>query len=144
MTLFRTLLFGGLIVSSSVWANPTSKEFSMMDTNKDGKVSADEHAAGARKMFETMDRDKDGKVTATEMDAAHQAITGRKAAKTDMSAADKIKVIDKDGDGVLSADEHAAGSADMFAKMDTDKDGFLSKAELQAGHAGMMKKTAQH
>ena len=43
-----------------------------MDTNKDGKSSADEHAAAAKKMFDTMDANKDRKVTATEMDAAHQ------------------------------------------------------------------------
>ncbi|HZV66317.1 MAG TPA: EF-hand domain-containing protein [Telluria sp.] len=143
MTLLRTLLVGGLIVSSSAWAHLTDKEFAMMDTNKDGKISADEHAAGARKMFEAMDANKDGKVTAAEMEAAHPAITGRKAEKSDMSAADKIKAIDQDGDGMLSAGEHAAGSAAMFAKMDADKDGFLSKAELAAGHASMLKKTAQ-
>jgi Ca2+-binding EF-hand superfamily protein len=132
-----------LAVSSFALAHPSDKEFKTMDTNKDGKVSAEEHAAGARKMFETMDSNKDGKVTAAEMDAAHHAITGRKAAKSDMSAADKIKTIDKDGDGIVSADEHAAGSAAMFDKMDADKDGFLSKAELLAGHASMMKKSAQ-
>ncbi len=41
-----------------------------MDTNHDGVVSADEHAAGAKQMFAKMDADHDGNVTATEMDAA--------------------------------------------------------------------------
>jgi Ca2+-binding EF-hand superfamily protein len=57
-----------------------------------------------------------------------------------MPSADKIKVIDKDGDGILTAEEHAAGSRAMFVKMDADKNGFLSNAELEAGHASMMKK----
>ena len=83
-------------------------------------------------MFETMDGNKDGKVTAAEMEAAHQRITGRKATKSDMSAADKIKVVDTNGDGVLTAEEHAAGSRAMFEKMDTNKDGFLTKDELAA------------
>ena len=87
-----------------------------------------------------MDANRDGKVTAAEMDAAHQRVTGKKAKKTDMSSADKIKVIDTDGDGILTAEEHAAGSRAMFEKMDTDKDGFLTKDELAAGHAQMMKK----
>jgi Ca2+-binding EF-hand superfamily protein len=134
------------LASPSFAAEPKSAtadaEFRKMDTNKDGKVSASEHAAGAKQMFETMDRNKDGKVTAAEMEAAHQRITGRKATKSDMSAADKIKVVDTTGDGVLTAEEHAAGSRAMFEKMDTDKDGFLTKGELAAGHARMLKKSS--
>src|SRR5204862_1847465 len=59
--------------------SPSDAEFSKMDANEDGKITAEEHAAAARKMFEMMDRNKDGKVTAAEMDAAHAAVTGRKA-----------------------------------------------------------------
>jgi hypothetical protein len=113
----------------------------MMDTNGDGQLSRDEHAAGARKMFETMDGDKDGKVTATEMDAAHAQMAGKDMKKKGhMSAADKIKVVDTDGDGVLTAQEHATGATTMFDKMDTNKDGSVSKAEHEAGHKAMMKK----
>ena len=34
----------------------------------------------------------------------HQKITGTKASKQDMSSAEKIKVVDGNGDGVLTAD----------------------------------------
>jgi hypothetical protein len=119
---------------------PAASEFEGMDADRDGKVSAAEHAAATKKMFETMDANRDGKVTAAEMDASYEKITGKKAAKGDMSAAQKIKVIDKDGDGILTAAEHAAGSKAMFDKMDTDKDGFLTRAEWTAGHATLMKK----
>ena len=94
-------------------------------------------------MFAAMDANRDGKVTAAEMTAAHRRVTGSKASKSDMSAADKIKVVDTDGDGILTADEHAAGSRAMFEKMDTDKDGFLTRDELAAGHASMMKKPSR-
>ncbi len=87
-----------------------------------------------------MDANKDGKVTAAEMQATHQRVTGSKAKKSDMTAADKIRVVDTDGDGTLTAEEHAAGSRSMFEKMDTNKDGFLTKDELVAGHARIMKK----
>ena len=114
-----------------------------MDTNNDGKVSAAEHAVASKKMFDTMDMNRDGKVTAAEMDAAHHRVTGKKAGRSEMSAADKIKVVDSDGDGILTAEEHAAGSRAMFEKMDTDKDGFLTPGELAAGHAHMMKKRSR-
>jgi hypothetical protein len=95
-------------------AGSAGRELQMMDANRDGKISADEHAAGARAMFEMMDANKDGNVTAAEMDAAHEQVTGRKAKGTEMSSAEKIKVIDTDGDGSVSAEEHAGGSKTMF------------------------------
>ena len=150
MRALRKVSFSSIVLASAALASVAfaagpkpagaDAEFRTMDTNKDGKVSADEHAAVSKKMFDTMDANRDRKVTAAEMGAAHQRVTGKKAGKSDMPAADKIKVIDSDGDGILTAEEHAAGSRAMFEKMDTNKDGFLTLRELAAGHASMMKK----
>ena len=146
---FSIVILGGcvLLASPAFAAEPKSvkpdAEFMTMDANNDGKVSADEHATASKKMFDTMDASRNHKVTAAEMDAAHQRVTGKKATRTDLSSAEKIKVIDLDGDGVLTSQEHAAGSRAMFEKMDTDKDGFLTKDELAAGHASMLKKPAR-
>ena len=144
-TCLTMALVGGVMLASLAFgagpkAGKPDAEFTAMDINKDGKVSAEEHGRACRKMFVTMDANADGKVIAAEMDAAYQRVTGKKARKTDMSSAEKIKVIDTDGDGILTAEEHAAGCRAMFEKMDTDKDGFLTKDELAAGHAQMMKK----
>ncbi len=112
-----------------------------MDSNGDGAITSAEHAAGAQKMFTKMDSNKDGSVTAAEMEAQWAAQKG-KDGKTDgmkMSAADKIKEIDTDGDGRISAAEHAAGSQKMFGKMDADGDGKITAAEMQAGHDKAMK-----
>jgi hypothetical protein len=138
----------GLVLSPAAYANAEhqGQMFQMMDRNGDGKISADEHAAAAKKMFQMMDANQDGKVTASEMDAAHERITGKpkSAAKgQEMSASDKIKVVDTNHDGVLSVEEHEAGAKEMFEKMDTDKDGYVSKSEMEAGHAKLMSKGAK-
>ncbi len=91
-------------------------------------------------MFDGMDANKDGKVTAAEMRGMHEKMMGKTATPTTLSAAEKIKVIDSDGDGVLSQTEHAAGAKAMFARMDGDRDGFLSEQEIAAGHAAMLTK----
>jgi hypothetical protein len=112
--------------------------FAKADANRDGKLSADEHAASARGMFATMDANADGKVTAQEMGAAQSRVAGGSPASSKMSAEDKIKAIDTNGDGVVSDSEHAAGSREMFDKMDTNHDHFLSRQEYVAGHARLM------
>ncbi|MEO8669813.1 MAG: hypothetical protein ABI411_00785 [Tahibacter sp.] len=118
-------------------SKPVQDEIATMDADGDGKISASEHAAGAKAMFDDMDVNKDAMVTVEEMDAKHAKMP-RKAGE--MSSAEKIAVIDSDKNGVLSAEEHAAGSRQMFDKMDKDKDGFVSAAEMQAGHDEMMSK----
>jgi len=117
--------------------------FEAMDSNGDGKVSPDEHAVATGQMFEKMDTNRDNKVTAAEMTAAHQNITGKKPEKGEMTAVEKIKTMDTNGDGVLTLEEYAAGSQWMFGQMDTDHDGYLTKAEVKAGHQKFMPKNAK-
>jgi Ca2+-binding EF-hand superfamily protein len=140
LILSTTALAGG-DKSHEGHAMPTSAaaELKMMDADKDGKVSATEHAKGARAMFDSMDTNRDGSVTVAEMDAAHKGHNmGEKAAAGKMSSAEKIKVVDANTDGKLSAEEHVAGADKMFAQMDTDKDGLLTAAELEKGHKMML------
>ncbi|MBC7990752.1 MAG: hypothetical protein H7Y19_14380 [Luteimonas sp.] len=138
------LLISGLALSALAFAADEWKpggsvdaQVRMMDANGDGKVSPEEHAAGAKLMFDKIDADHDGEVTAAEMDAAH------KAAGSDgggMSSADKIKTIDSNGDGKLSAAEHEAGSQSMFTKTDANQDGSIDAAEVKVAHEAMMGK----
>jgi Ca2+-binding EF-hand superfamily protein len=129
-----------LLMFLSFTAGQSMSSFQAMDANHDGKISRDERVAAAKKMFTTMDANKDGKATAAEMDAAHERVTGQKAKKGDMTSAEKIEVIDTDADGILTAEEHAAGSRKMFDTMDADKDGALTETEMTAGHANMLAK----
>jgi Ca2+-binding EF-hand superfamily protein len=141
---------GGFALPSVAFANTDVETMAHeMDTNADGKISPDEHAQWASRMFERMDANRDGKVTAAEMTATHQKMAGKKAeqggqgGKGEMSAAEKIKKFDTNGDGVLTADEYAAGARSMFEKMDTDHDGYLTRAEMKAGHDQFMHKASE-
>jgi Ca2+-binding EF-hand superfamily protein len=112
-------------------------KFQMMDTDKDGMISAEEHSAGAKQMFTKLDSDGDGNVTAAEMDAAHAGGKAGEHAGPKMSSAEKIRTIDGNNDGRITASEHESASRDKFAKMDANGDGKLSESEMQAGHTGM-------
>jgi Ca2+-binding EF-hand superfamily protein len=138
-------LVGSLVLSSSLAGTDEAvqREMRMFDSDRNGIISAAEHAQGARQMFATMDADRDGKVTSAEMDAAHAAITGQRANADQLSSARKISVIDIDKDGQLSAAEHAAGSQRMFATMDTDQDGRLTGQELLSGHERLLRRQNQ-
>jgi hypothetical protein len=127
------ILAGSMLATSAAFAGGGKT----MDADGDGIVSASEHAAGAQAKFGKMDANKDGSVTAAEMDAAHAAM-GKAKKEGELSSAEKIKAIDSNGDGNLSAEEHSAGSRSMFEKMDTDKNGSLSQAESDAGHKELM------
>lgn len=50
---------------------------------------------------------------------------------------DKFRTMDGNGDGMVSATEHATGARAMFEKMDANGDGNVTTAEMDAGHAKM-------
>jgi Ca2+-binding EF-hand superfamily protein len=121
--------------------------FRTMDANHDGKITAAEHAAGAKMMFDKMDTNHDGKITAAECDAGHAKMAKEEAKEHEgmkgmheagmkrMSGADMVKQLDTDGDGTVSAAEHARWSEKMFADADTDHDGSLTMAEMKSAMA---------
>lgn len=62
-------MFAGLALAGAAFANhhEGDDKFRKMDTNKDGRVTAAEHAATAQQMFTMMDANRDGAVTMEEM-----------------------------------------------------------------------------
>lgn len=95
-----------------------------------GHITAAEHAARAGERFDSMDIDKDGKLAASEIGASHGAESAAWA-KTRLSAAEKIKQLDSDGDGMLTRAEYADGSQRMFERLDRNRDGILSASEMR-------------
>jgi len=49
---------------------------------------------------------------------------------------DKFKMMDANGDGMVSASEHAAAVTKMFGEMDANGDGNVTAAEMDAKHEG--------
>lgn len=115
------------------------EKFKMMDTDKDGKISAMEHEAGATDMFKKMDANTDGRVTVEEMESAHK-MKDQKGHHKNITAAKRLSMVDANADKVITADEHTTASKNMFKEMDTDKDGFLTSKEMKEGHEKKMKK----
>jgi Ca2+-binding EF-hand superfamily protein len=137
--------------SSAAWARlrperlaAASAGIRRVDSDGDGRLSRAEHAAAARKMFEGMDTNHDGKVTAAEIDEAQARVKDRRPSRSmkaaNMTGADKIKLGDRDKDGVLTLEEHTAEAMVAFDKMDHDKDGLLTSEELASGHANVLRK----
>ena len=54
-----------------------------------------------------------------------------------------FKMMDSNGDGKISADEHAVAAAKRFSKMDANDDGFVSKKEMRKHYKKMKRKHAK-
>lgn len=130
-TLHHTTLFsmlGGLALSAAAFAGGDDM-FTMADANKDGRISAQEHATAAQARFARMDANRDGRLAADEMAVDH----GMKKMHAGMMAK-----MDANHDGVLTRAEHAAAAQAMFDRMDPDHDGKVTAAEMSAAHQRMM------
>lgn len=133
--------------------------FEQLDTNGDGSLTMDEFEAPAKERFAAADTNGDGALSAEELDAArpqgrHMRGDGprfgrmmpgmRGGDRAEMTpemrqerATQMIEHLDDNGDGLLSAEELAAGPNPdrIFAKMDADGNGAISKAEFDAAKA---------
>ena len=153
-TTLAVCVASGLLVATSAMADEQHAKHGshsdmmvkMMDANQDGKITSDEHQAGAKKMFERMDVNKDGQVSESEMSEHHREMMNKHHGKgmKEMSSAQKIRTVDTNEDGLLTAQEHAVASKHMFGKMDRDQDGVLTAAEIDAGHKKMMSSSGAH
>jgi Ca2+-binding EF-hand superfamily protein len=99
---------------------------SEMDTNKDGKVTAEEFKAAAAARFTAADANHDGVLDASE----HAAM--RKARLEHPSHGGKrgMARMDQDSSGAISRDEAPAGLLEHFDEIDTNHDGLLDQHEL--------------
>lgn len=132
-------------LSRSEHAFGVNAVFVEMDTDRDGSITAaelDAHLAqhkDAAIRFNVAttpvngDHVGSGAARADGSVSPHEVANVQAAAPAELSAAEKIRLGDRDGDGRLSAAEHAAGATALFARLDADADGYLSRIECEGG-----------
>lgn len=114
-----------------------------MDTNGDGFIDRSEAATNPRmaEQFDKLDTNKDGRISADERPQRGMHDGTGKGGRDAMRQ--KIQQLDTNKDGRFSRDE-LAGKERMlrnFTAIDTNKDGFLTHEEMQAfqrAHRGDM------
>lgn len=136
------------LAKGGMWggAMPT---FASLDTDADGKITADELNAAHAARLAAMDADKDGFLTAAELIAARMgakmdpaAMPAPMAEKITAKVQGMLNPMDADKDGKVSLSEFQApngkgGHEQMIAKVDTDGDSAISQAEFDAMAARM-------
>ena len=144
---------GNGVVTRSEMRTTAGEHFDKVDTNHDGKLTAEEmqaaHRERAAKHFAAKDTDKDGKLSRAEvakmpdpkfaqLDANHDGfLTPDELAQGHRGHGGKgFGHADTNGDGAISRDEALAGSDKRFARLDTNGDGVVTQEEMKAHHHG--------
>lgn len=117
-------------------ASGMTPDFATLDANSDGKITQAEIDALKATRFAAMDTDGNGKISAEEFAAGRKAKSEERAEKFEERKAKMIeKMIEKldtDEDGEISADEmDAMGKTSMIERLDTDGDGTISEEEFE-------------
>jgi Ca2+-binding EF-hand superfamily protein len=106
--------------------------FRAIDRNGDGSISSEEwYAQGVRPYrSQVVDLDGDGRISDSEFREWSAARGGTRT--VGITPADRFRTIDKNKDGVISAEEWKDGSLSRtpFATVDANKDGTISRSEF--------------
>lgn len=122
-------------VTQEEFSIAAASRFTKMDSDKNGVVSADEFRSYVRtrrsehrqQRYQDMDANKDGQISKDEF-----LLSKRQRAEG------KFARMDKNGDGLVSAEEHAScrfnkrghfGGRRIFQRLDANNDGSVTKAE---------------
>lgn len=111
----------------------------MLDKDGDGKVSKAEAPERMQEGFDRMDTNKDGFIDEAEvrqmMDRFREMRPGGpggpRGERDGGGLQERMKAMDKDGDGKVSLEEAPERMKQSFDRFDTNKDGFIDDAEIR-------------
>lgn len=108
-------------------AEPRKSPFDEMDANHDGFISKDEYAAYQKKRFDEFDTNHDGRIDAKEIASSPPLM------ERNLKTAERmVKEWDKNGDGIVSADEFKQVSEERFARQDKEGTGRIPRPKPPA------------
>jgi hypothetical protein len=103
---------------------PRKSPFDEMDTNHDGFVSREEFIAYQKTRFEELDTNRDGKIDAKEIASSPPLM-----ARNLKTAERMVRQWDKNGDGIVTADEFQEDAAERFARQDKSGSGKIARPQ---------------
>ena len=114
---------------------PGRGRFTMIDTNDDGNISAEEAASAADEVFTAMDNDDDGLLTQEEymsvrMGPQQGFNPARQAAMQEAKSA-RYGTMDANKDGSVSKEEFLGAAQSHYGSADGDADGKVSPWEYR-------------
>lgn len=115
----------GICAAQSIPSTAAGR-FSALDTNGDGAVRKDEF--NSDKLFAVMDSNRNSRITPAEL----QAMLGP-LGEGMLSAADRIRLADRNGNGYLDHEELRRSAEMRFQRLDSNQDGKVDREEFTAG-----------
>ncbi len=103
--------------------------FTLLDTDKDGKVTRAEFEEVRGTLFTSADADNSGGIKLTDFSTIWMTLHEGQTVRMFQS-------MDVDGDLSITAKEHADRSADLVERMDRNDDGVITKADFKRGPNG--------
>ena len=130
----KSLALGALLALVPALSQAQADRFRAFDHNSDGSISSEEwYRQGVAPVpFTVVDLNGDGRISDGEFREWSSARGG--ASVRGMTPADRFRTIDKNKDGIVSAEEWKDGSFSLtpFESVDASKDGTISLREFSA------------
>lgn len=115
-----------LLLAPAALAQNAEARFNMLDINGDGKVSKREYNSDAA--FARLDTDGNNRISVAEL----QAVLGPQA-DGELSAADRIRNIDRNQDNEITDEELRRGANSRFRWLDQNRDDEVDLSEFKSG-----------